>query len=1380
MRIWQLIWERLGVLFLDQRTRAPIARMPVYAELSFMLAGDPPPVPLEAFEEQDDYLLHRTLGPILRTAIARALGEGGFEALAPQQRASLMRMIRNRLSGWQPNVLSLEPAEMRSAAEQIVEEAIGEAELPRVPSAPPSGATRAASFPLGFLATDHVGYASFDLRRVRHRLHPFGESDWDAPVDLALNVYPMGSDGERLDALAQARVTPEAVFAKFEIERPDFEPDLRTLSLPSMQDPSLADWYLSPGSFVAQPDLLLGADGCEALAPSQLSLQEYTFSQVMRLGDVPPGIDVPDGVRVGYLDEYRVSWHALGHSLGEISYSLPLAPGESVKLALVDWSWESTTVRREDTVVTEALLHETHRDRTIAETVRATLEEWQRGGTVMGGVAGSAGASGTSGAFGLAAGSSMALGGSYSTSSGSRALAGENVQRLADGFSQQSSSMRELTSTVVVQAHQEEHETIQTRTFTNYNHAHTLTILYYELLRHFRVVTEWVRRRPVALLPAATLAFDEAAIARHRRTLQATLLDPSLAPAFDALEKLQTTRASYVLQGIVAGPVPRPWAAGDIEFTLFELLIRTVPNSGDETTDKVVGFVRKLDGTPVLLNLLYDGPHHDDPTDLNSGDMFDDPSLARIFVKPQTPVRWRDIAGFEFEKWGTDEWRMDALGINAFSAGRPVVLVPTGSDVDLFFRESEPSPFSFTDIARPPDDPPAPPPIPTPEQTLTPEESRLIARLRAHLAAESAHYARAIALSRDVNDIARAFEAQSWDGSTTVLDHVEPYPLELFGDLVAYPLSDAYEDPDGAPDERREKLITFPARGVFAEGKLGHCNVAEEIDDTRFWKWEEHPIPVQAPEIAAATPVTPTPQATDARPTPFPSSLVNIVNPTAAPDPAGLAEALKVLGTPGIFRDMSGRAEVADLLRRLSDNTISIADAASRAKEIQGRYGRDLGGSGSGGGSPASGGGSGAGGSGPRSPSELQQFGKTLKSAVADGLMGNQDAGHAYQQAVDGYVQADYQVPPGSSADLSARLQADEKARRAALTPAAVARFKPSREDRLVGFGVESAPPEGLTVVNWARSGLDHYGSMWRGRRIGGWLDVTSGPATYPLRTLPKAIVVHETTGWARVGAGIQSNAREAHGALHDLALSVHFTVGPDGTVYQHNDIAQILDHATKANGASIGIEITNTSVFDPHAAGSPSATPSGATLPVSSEQTNELLGPTTHEDRERLPVAWINGTTGPLLYTMPPHSQMEAAMRLIAWLCPGNVPPFRATFLDASQDYTWRQHLVRASQTGVQHAFLLHNHPVWTEAGYDALEGIYCHANFSDRRSDGGPFALYAWLRLWCGKSSDDAYAAVRDLLSDPSHVIPVEVAPGKIAHGVNVASFVPTVVTL
>jgi hypothetical protein len=46
--------------------------------------------------------------------------------------------------------------------------------------------------------------------------------------------------------------------------------------------------------------------------------------------------------------------------------------------------------------------------------------------------------------------------------------------------------------------------------------------------------------------------------------------------------------------------------------------------------------------------------------------------------------------------------------------------------------------------------------------------------------------------------------------------------------------------------------IVMPTRGVLGEAVLGHCESAEKIDLTRFWNWQDSPIP-QAADIAGTT-----------------------------------------------------------------------------------------------------------------------------------------------------------------------------------------------------------------------------------------------------------------------------------------------------------------------------------------------------------------------------------------------------------------------------------------------------------------------------------------------------------------------------------------------
>ena len=48
----------------------------------------------------------------------------------------------------------------------------------------------------------------------------------------------------------------------------------------------------------------------------------------------------------------------------------------------------------------------------------------------------------------------------------------------------------------------------------------------------------------------------------------------------------------------------------------------------------------------------------------------------------------------------------------------------------------------------------------------------------------------------------------------------------------------------------KSEIIPLPSGGVFAEAVLGRFNAAEKMDLTRFWNWQDSPIPIVAPEIA--------------------------------------------------------------------------------------------------------------------------------------------------------------------------------------------------------------------------------------------------------------------------------------------------------------------------------------------------------------------------------------------------------------------------------------------------------------------------------------------------------------------------------------------------
>jgi hypothetical protein len=973
---------------LSRADGSPIKGAPFYAEV---VAPTPIPEPPVEIDHRIDDLIAQQLRELdpssfadptsrqriieaIQDAIARLLPTETRDHLADDANRATQFLqalidIPRRANGG--TLKNLPEADLRRVIKKSVSESADRLGLAINPPMAPALITKTA-YPLGILATDHAGYLSFDLKRLPSDVYESlvaaveqRRQDANAIPDTSVWLYGMAKENLRFDALAQGRFAADVILTKIEVETPFALPFIaRAAGFPAMQNPSLADWRISPASFAANPSALIGdEEGCENLLPAHVALQEYWFYQVIGLNDannLAPAA-VRDKVRIGVVHEFRVAWYPLGHSLGQILYSLPLAPGESVNLAVVDWTRRDDAQRKEQTTLDEQLVHQEHRDRSVTETVNAAIHEYQHGSSFMGGIAGSAGLGAAIGGAGIAAGISGALGGSTASSSGTREIAANTVQNISDNITQASAAQRELNSTVVVQSTQSEKEAIQTRTIVNYNHSHALTILYYEVLRHFRVVTEFVRRRPAVLVKMKTDWFAGADAARavreHRAALQDALLDPSLAEAFNALDRIAHREQ---IAAIAPPPAPPP-GPGDQAFVYFRFEML----SGGWVADYEHDGNRRIEVTARLAGPDFQLVNPDSAgTMVSPSGAFNFADAMNTFyaVLPADVKRvpWQEITaiyvGVTPVQCLASFKHIKITGIDGGGGERVLVDQDYGSG-HLLFRDAK-------TIALPTARPPLPSPPPArPAEEIEDEASRT--RLLAHVDYHRAHYSRAILFAQDAADRSLDLAAIALPDGTTIADKLENRPIEIIGEFVAYPCTDASWSTaiehlivgDVLSDEPLdERLVTLPTRGVFAEAKLGHCNASEEIDDTRFWDWQTSPIPHLAPEIAPVTPVTPQPQQQNLTPTPFPQSLINIVNPPSEPDPTGLAAALNVLGTPNIFRDMSGRAEVADLLKRLSDNTIGIADAANKARAIQQKYGSATGGTTSGGGGIGTGG----------------------------------------------------------------------------------------------------------------------------------------------------------------------------------------------------------------------------------------------------------------------------------------------------------------------------------------------------------------------------------------------------------------------------------------
>jgi Putative amidase domain len=994
----------LSVFALAKSTGHPIARMPFYAEVG-VVSFSALPQPKCNLQEAigigiKDFITSNPFDyQVSRVTTIRAWVEKLVEPLCDALYRLLAKEIVDQWVKDQASAVSAIAGIIKIALElakarnldwnnpqmlgQLLEEAIlayAKAHTLPLAEANAQGARIVWAHPLGVLATDHVGYLSYDLTRLPQDVADAvalaleaRRRDPNAVTETSIWIYPMAREEGRIDALAQMRFAHDAIVVKLELDveldpelcQPKLCDSIKNLGIMAMQNPDLTDWRLSPGSFATNPGTLVGADGCEMVLPSNIALHEFNFYQVIGLPaadvNLPIGPAAAGKVRPGFINEYRLSFIPIGHALGQIIYSMPLAPGETVNLAVIDWMRRDDALRTEDTKLDEKLTHEQHRDRTISETVNAAVKEYQHGSSFMAGIAGSYGAAlGTSG-VGAAIGLAGSLGGSTSNSSGTRDIAAKTTQKLSDNINQASTAMRELHSTVVVHSTQNEHEAIETRTVVNYNHSHSLTILYYEVLRHFRVVTEFVGRRPALLTnihggitnfvsPPIGKSHHEIkwqVICDNRKLLEAALLDDRYKEGFDIVERQR--HRNFVAK--VVGTLPTPKSPPDPplpqgpEFRFFVFDIKTGGMSADiKDNQQDIEVNARLWPTGIQLR----GGGNVDRLSNPGAFTFNDTNNSFVGHVPEWQSKGTD--GIERKRWSIWWGEIDMITIWCHQQNTDVSfrhITVTAIDVDGNKHELVNKEYEFGDLVLTNDwnidlptlrPQPLPPPPGRPAAEI--EEDAKFLEFTEHLLNNRAHYERALRLGS--TPAQRAFELANLkvNGDASLLEKVDSRPLEVLGDYVSYPcidpnwskmIMDKIEALKLPAIEPIERLVTLPTRGVFSEAKLGHCNASEEIDETRFWRWDEHPIPHSAPEIAAIEAGKHTVKDPNLQSTPFPQSLVNIVNPPNAPDPTGLASAMNVLAASNIFRDMSGRAEVADLLKKLSDNSVAIAGVAQKA-----------------------------------------------------------------------------------------------------------------------------------------------------------------------------------------------------------------------------------------------------------------------------------------------------------------------------------------------------------------------------------------------------------------------------------------------------------------
>jgi hypothetical protein len=252
----------------------------------------------------------------------------------------------------------------------------------------------------------------------------------------------------------------------------------------------------------------------------------------------------------GHILHMKQVWEADGYSLGDLLYSLPLAPCQKKEIAVIDWDRKEKAGRTELLEEEEQLQALISRDRDISEIVNSSLRESMTGssfahteGDSLGGGLGFSGEGtigiasiGVGGVFGFS--SSEGSASSFATQQAARKASAESLQKLRDTTMQSASAIRSQRSSVVQTLGQGETMRVQSEVVANHNHCHAITIEYFEVLRHFQVFQELVDVQECLFIPLLMSRFDSMKALRWRETLARVLRNRSLRRGFDSIERI--------------------------------------------------------------------------------------------------------------------------------------------------------------------------------------------------------------------------------------------------------------------------------------------------------------------------------------------------------------------------------------------------------------------------------------------------------------------------------------------------------------------------------------------------------------------------------------------------------------------------------------------------------------------------------------------------------------------------------------------------------------------------------------------------------------------------------------------------------------------------
>ncbi|TWI04533.1 hypothetical protein IP90_00666 [Luteimonas cucumeris] len=802
-----------------------------------------------------------------------------------------------------------------------------------------------------------------------------------AAIQAALDVHSVRDLALYPPHRAAARIL-EAIY--FPENTPDYDPERPADLLPKTGE--------YPTERVQYTTLLMGEIPRNDDDPiANIAAQDF---KPLDLGKLAAGDAGFKRVAFGAFLTFNQSWYAQGVTLGQLLHSTTLAPGESTRVAVVDWSRKSRAGETEVISEVDDLTNDTSQNRSINEVTHAVANEAQGGfsstnssststqegtssaaelsaplGGLFGGPSGSVGHTSSSA-------TTSAQADSYSTSWGHRDIGSSMMQNVNDRTHQHAHSSRSRRASVVKEVAQSEHENVSTRVLANYNHMHALTVQYYEVVQVYRVEVAIVKADKVVFIPLQLVDFDnEAMVRRFQGVLARAALSYTMREALQNLDVLEVAPERETRYTGLGGRLDmflrealttRTAISAISNVRVAEVETVAEPAADEEkaaapaldrarlmAVKQPLAAARLSDALPVLQQ-VNDQLWSAEQTSRLSG------LLNRTVLRADSNAMYLPtdviVEGGAVAAGGTPLKILfhthQGATLGNVGAANPVALSEVARiSISGSSSERDLSATVTLTVNRNGVRFPLELPTVTVAKGAT-RETRVVqikagglnVNIKQHLNQNRMHYSRAIFRSLDSTQLAWLLSdyGVEVDGKLVpIAQVVEPKPIRYVGNYLAFKMNtDAGSDRAFAEwldthgihlGHAKEDIVPLPSGGTFAEAVLGRSNCAEKLDITRFWNWQDSPIPLQPTEIAAIQTGSRAMQE-DVKPGQLSNPIINITTPASLPDPTGTAGVLAAIQNGSMFRDMSGlQATIGLAQATLQATSAGAAQAGEQA-----------------------------------------------------------------------------------------------------------------------------------------------------------------------------------------------------------------------------------------------------------------------------------------------------------------------------------------------------------------------------------------------------------------------------------------------------------------